>query len=91
MPGQDPDPTPDVDGNLGGEGRIVGHLSPLDNLANHVHLRLLMISLIGGDIIFVIHVKLRERRNIEREWTNRKVREGPSCHAIMDRKWCNFA
>ena len=33
----------------------------------------------------------RERRNGGREWTNSKEREGPSCHAKMDRKWCHFA
>ena len=32
----------------------------------------------------------RERRKKGTESTNRKDREGSSCHTIMDRKWCNF-
>ena len=32
-----------------------------------------------------------ERRKRGRKWKNMKEREGPSCHAIMDRKWCHFA
>ena len=34
---------------------------------------------------------VRERSNTGREWTNQKEREGPSCHEIMDSKWCHFA
>ena len=34
---------------------------------------------------------IRDIRKRSKEWTNRKEREGPSFHAIIDRKWCYFA